>query len=126
VYGYVVNNAVNWIDPLGLAWFRPDNHPYMVGRRGTLVEPGPYGIGRFIDDYVPAGHTFASLHDRFVGAMIKTGYPDWLVNIPSMPIIYDYAILQESLNSLFGLFGSNLFDHDLEDDFSEGITKCPN
>jgi len=62
LYGYVMNDPVNWIDPLGLYWFRPDDHKYKVGRENNdYVYPGD-GIGKFIDDYVPAGHTFGSNH----------------------------------------------------------------
>lgn len=124
LYGYVQNDPVDFSDPWGLAWFRPDDHPYMAGREGTIIEPGPNGMGSFIDDYVPAGHTFASMHDNFVGKMTKTGVPDWLVNIPSMVPIYYNAVQKETLNSLFGLCGSDLLKHHLENDFPPDQARC--
>ena len=104
LYRYVRNNPVNFVDPYGLYWFRQPGEDYLAGRDETIVPPGPTGRGRYIDDYVPAGHTFAELHDRFVGlTRDAAGYPDWLVNIPSMPPIYVQAFLTESFNSLFDL-----------------------
>jgi len=130
LYGYVVGDPMNLADPSGLDWFRPAGHRYLAGREGNpFVYPGPGGIGGFIDDYVPAGHTFASMHDSFVGELTRAGYPDWLVNIPSMPGVYVLAVEREALNSLFSLFGSSYFEHRLEEDFSETLlvssAQCP-
>jgi hypothetical protein len=74
------------IDVAGLDWFKPlDPHPYVVGRVGSsLVETGK-GVGAFIDNYIPAGHTFGTIHDRTVDAGRSLGIPDLLVNIPTMP-----------------------------------------
>jgi len=111
LYAYVGNNPILFVDPWGLAWFRPDNHPYLAGREGTIVEPGPIGVGKLIDDYIPAGHTFASMHDNFVETTTEAGIPDLFVNIPSMLPIYSTAVTREALNSVFGLFGSDLFEY---------------
>lgn len=69
----------------GSGWLRPDDHPYVVGREGTIVQPGR-GVGRFIDDYSPAGHTFGTNHDGFVGWINPREYfvVDLVVNVPSM------------------------------------------
>jgi RHS repeat-associated protein len=82
-------------------WFRPASHDYSVGRPGSIVEPGR-GIGAFLDDYVPAGHVFGTSHDAFVGDMTARGFPDWLVNIPSMPFAYAAETLNQAARSLGG------------------------
>ena len=103
-------------------WFRPANHPYKAGRPGTFVEPGRdaagnLNLGGYIDDYVPAGHTFASMHDSLVGILTNNSIPDWLANIPTMPAAYAYAFTNELLNSAFKISDNDLFHHNLEDDF---------
>lgn len=104
-YTYVGGNPISRIDPLGLDWFRPTSHPYVVGREGSdLVEPGK-GIGKFIDDYVPAGHTFGTLHDALVDTGHEIGLPDWLINTTTMPGVYVLAVNNEISNSLRKLLG---------------------
>lgn len=103
-YTYVGGNPITRKDPMGLDWFRPADHPYVAGRKDSIVEPGK-GLGKFIDDYVPAGHTFGSLHDPAVDAYLKAGYPDWLVNIPTMPSYYWEAVVNETADIILKLFG---------------------
>jgi hypothetical protein len=104
----VQNNPINWIDPTGLDWFRPIADPYVVGRRGSrLVAPGK-GIGKFIDDYIPAGHTFGTIHDEVVDTLHHGGLPDLMINIPTMPIMYLLAIVAELDNSVNKLKGKKI------------------
>jgi RHS repeat-associated protein len=100
LYGYVLNDPVNWIDPLGLYWFRqPWQTDFVVGREKTPVPPGG-PVSQFIEDYVPAGRTFGEMHDTFVNAATSAGIPDWLANIPSMIPMYGIALGTEVLRSL--------------------------
>src|SRR5574337_579177 len=63
LYGYVLNDPVNRIDPFGLSWFRqPWQTDYVVGRDKSIVPPGG-SISRFIENYVPAGRMFGEIHD---------------------------------------------------------------
>ena len=102
LYGYVLQDPVNLIDPTGLYWFRQSwQHPGVVGRDKSIVEPAPLGqISDFIERYVPAGYTFGENHDSFVDWARSMGASDWLVNIPSMPHAYFYSVGQEALRSI--------------------------
>ncbi|MFZ5564795.1 MAG: RHS repeat domain-containing protein, partial [Thermodesulfobacteriota bacterium] len=100
LYGYVLCDPVNLVDPWGLYWFRQDwQTDFVVGREKTPVPPGG-PISQFIEDYVPAGRTFGEMHDAFVDIATSAGLPDWLINIPSMSFIYDKAIIVETLRTL--------------------------
>jgi len=100
LYRYVQNDYSNYVDPHGEAWLREKNQKYVVGRDDTIVPPGGV-VGRFLEDKVPAMHTFGVLHDYFVGYMTeKKNMPDFVVNFPSMPIIYGVAFFYELSNSV--------------------------
>ena len=98
LYAYVLNNPTRFVDQLGLDWFRPPSEPYVVGRPGTLVEPGEW-LGKFIEDYVPAMHTLGIFHDQLVDMGVSVGLPDWLINIPTMPGMYVIAVETELYNN---------------------------
>jgi RHS repeat-associated protein len=76
-------------------WWKPSSHEYIAGRRGHPVVPPGGTIGRFIEDHIPAGHAFATRHDAVNGDMVSAGYPDWFANIPTMPIVYAYEVLNQ-------------------------------
>jgi len=103
-YAYVGNSPLRYIDPLGLYWYRqPWQTPGAVGRPDSIVPQAPEGvISELIEMGVPAGYTFGEMHDSFVDAATGVGFPDWLVNIPTMPFVYPVAIYKEVLRT-FGI-----------------------
>ena len=101
LYGYVLGDPVNLVDPEGLYWFRQDwQEPGVVGRDGTII-PTRGLVSNFIEDHVPAGYTFGQIHDELVRHQRDgKGYPDWLVNIPTFGFAYTAAVGVEILRSL--------------------------
>jgi RHS repeat-associated protein len=103
LYGYVQNNSVNSVDPMGLYWFRQAwQTPGVVGRRGTPVPPGG-PISEFIERYVPAGYKFGEVHDAFVNFAAPEGSSPWrdlLLNVPSMLPAFYVAFTMEELRAL--------------------------
>src|SRR5690606_29153019 len=84
----------------GSGWTRPANHPYVVGREGTSVEPGPGDTrGKYLDDNVPGFHTMGTWHDKLVEAATDAGFPDSAVNIQSMGPAYGLAVAAETMNT---------------------------
>ncbi|MFZ5495395.1 MAG: RHS repeat-associated core domain-containing protein [Verrucomicrobiota bacterium] len=104
VYRYVENRLLFYTDPNGEDWVRPATEPYVAGREGTIVEPG--GLASvIIEDFVPAGHTFAQNHDAFVDwAVNEAGIPDEFANVPTMPFVYIVSFVEEIFNSIFSLW----------------------
>jgi len=104
LYRYAGNRFTNIVDPMGLDWFRPDGEEYVVGREGSIVQPGGL-VSVIISDFVPAGHTFGTNHDAFVGwAVNEAGIPDLFANVPSMPFVYVVSFVEEIFNSIFSLW----------------------
>jgi RHS repeat-associated protein len=97
-YAYVRGRPTTHSDPLGLDWFKPPSAPSSVGRQGSIVEPGG-PVSSVIENCVPAGYEFGILHDQFVDDAVGAGWPDAIVNIPSMPYFYMRAVATESLVS---------------------------
>jgi RHS repeat-associated protein len=94
LFGYVQNNPINLIDPLGLErWHTPDGN-HTVGRPGTIVPPGG-GVGTLIEARVGSGWEFGKKHDEFVGKATQCGIPDLIINIPSMIPVYLYSIAKD-------------------------------
>lgn len=105
IYRYVSNSYNNYTDPTGLDWFRQDTEQYVAGRAGTIVQEGGL-VSQIIEDWVPAGHTFAVNHDAFVGwAVHEMGIPDLFANVPSMPFVYVVSFVQEVIESVGNFFG---------------------
>jgi hypothetical protein len=92
----------------GWGLVRPAGHPYVAGRRGhPLVAPGE-GIGKFVDDFLPAGHTMATNHDALVGFLVENDFvPDWAANIPTIPAVYIFSLAQEGVN-VAAFLGNNV------------------
>jgi len=51
------------------------------------------------------------MHDAFVGWGQRSGMPDALINIPSMPFLYVAAFVRETLATVLGIFGIHWVDH---------------
>ncbi len=95
----------------GSGWTRPADHPYVVGREGTPVQPGNIeqgGRGEMLDNNVPGMHTMGTLHDAFVDTAVANGVPDQLANIPSMGGAYAIAAGAETVNMNVGIINSVL------------------
>ena len=114
-YGYVGGNPLIFVDPFGLAWFKPDNHDYTVGRPGSkLVPSGPGTIGADLDVYGPAWHTTGYYHDALVDYGTSIGIHDYLINLPTIPFVYVFSVGVEIGNSVLGLFGYKGLEHEPE------------
>jgi hypothetical protein len=88
LYGYCLDDPVNFFDSWGLErWHTPDGS-HVVGRPGTPVPPGGV-IGTFIENHVGSGYTFGQTHDALVGTLTnKIGISDIIANIPTMPLTF--------------------------------------
>jgi len=110
---------VNGWDADGQHWFRQPGQPPAAGRPGIPgFEPGGL-IGTIVDDYVPAGYTFATAHDWLVGSLTVNGpimkpVSDAIVNIPTMPVVYAAAVVAETIlpEFLVGWFVDNQITED--------------
>lgn len=87
-------------DPLGLDWFKRPDQNYSVGRDKNFFVPPGGPISRYIENCVPAGHTFGELHDAGGDRLTENGWPDLLANVPTMPWYYGAAVIQEAQRSL--------------------------
>jgi RHS repeat-associated protein len=94
LYGYVLNDPVNFVDPFGLDRFPPLGPP-VVGRDGSIIPPGG-NISRFIEKNLGSGRTFGEAHDKLVDSLVQAGAPDTLVNIPTMIPTYLWCITKDN------------------------------
>jgi uncharacterized protein RhaS with RHS repeats len=72
LYAYVGGNPISRTDANGLYWFQQpwQEADPIVGRADTVVPPGG-PISSFIEQHVPAGRTWAEIHDPLVGKSQK-------------------------------------------------------
>lgn len=58
----------------------------------------------YMEDNFPYAHYFAAVHDTWVNKLVGGwGWPDFLVNIPTMPSAYVFAFLATSYDSFADL-----------------------
>lgn len=129
-YAYVKNNPLKYLDAFGTTainasqatqdaasgsyqWFSNDG-VYTVGRVvNDFVYPGPKaGIGKLIEDNIPAAHTFGTVHDEMVDTLVGAKIPDIIINVPTMPIAFVTAVVIETTNSIVDginfIFGTDI------------------
>jgi len=116
LYGYVLNDPVNFVDPWGLVWFRSEGDPAAMGtkRHGSAFSEGSPFL-EFFEYYIPNFYETSIRHDNLLEALgIENGYSDYLtmqVTIGTMPISFVEAYARnifESVNDVVGaLFGAN-------------------
>jgi len=90
-------------------FFRPENAIPVLGSESTFLPPGR-GLALLIEDYVPAAHNFAVLHDTLVGAIAPDTRVLHPANIPTMPpayvagVIYSgFGFAQDILEGIYGV-----------------------
>ncbi len=101
LYAYVGGNPISRTDAYGLYWFQQPwqaENP-IVGRVDTFIPPGG-PISSFIEQYVPAGRTLAEIHDPLIDVLTRSGIPDSIANVPTMPFAYIAAVNREIRRSL--------------------------
>ena len=115
---YCRNKIIKCIDYLGATctdvckcgvcgcgvWVRPslfgDGQHYFMGREGMPFFNPEEDIMRFMEDNFPGAHYFAAVHDSWVDKLVGGwGLPDFLVNIPSMPVAYVFGFLETGYDS---------------------------
>jgi RHS repeat-associated protein len=99
LHTYVGSKPTMHTDPMGLDWFKPATARSVVGREDTIIEPGGR-IALYIENHVPAGYEFGVFHDHFVAQAVAAGWPDLIVNVPTMQYFYWRAVATETFGSV--------------------------
>jgi RHS repeat-associated protein len=98
-YTYVAGDPLGMMDPFGLKWFRGRDDSPAVGRPGTWVPPDG-AIARTLEFYVPAMYEMGIRHDRWVDTLTGLGFPDRVVNVPTMAPAYVVSVGSELKRSV--------------------------
>ena len=83
LFGYVLNNPVNAVDPLGLEMYHIPGENYDFGSWGNFIEPGE-SSSIWIEDHIAHGSQTADFHDSLLNF---TG----LSNDPNAIDIFDFV-----------------------------------
>lgn len=87
-----------------------------MGRDGVPFFNPTNSIMNFMEDNFPNAHYFAAIHDSWVDRLVNGwGLPDFLVNIPSMPIAYIFGFLETSYDSFADFIN-----------YLQGLLRLPN
>ena len=93
-----------------------DGRHYFMGRDGVPFFNPTNSIMNFMEDNFPNAHYFAAIHDSWVDRLVNGwGLPDFLVNIPSMPIAYIFGFLETSYDSFADFIN-----------YLQGLLRLPN
>ena len=99
LYGYVLNDPVNLLDPTGLQqWFANANSPSVFGRKGSWLEPNS-PVSLFLERNVAHMYDTAVAHDEIVGTLTDLGVPDAVANYPTMVPTWLAVVLNNNLRA---------------------------
>jgi len=96
LFGYVANDPINWIDPIGLDKYRPEGRKPIFGRSGSYIEPGDR-VSLYMEDRFAFMSDTAVLHDWTNRTLREKHVPDLFANYPTMIPTHGLACIKSNL-----------------------------
>jgi RHS repeat-associated protein len=97
LYGYVLDDPVNFIDPSGLQlWYATSNNSPLFGREGSWLQPKS-PVSLFLERDVAHMYNTAVAHDELVGTLWDLGIPDAVANYPTMIPTWLFVVTNNNL-----------------------------